>query len=143
MAWPKSVASFRREHAAAHKQDWIARGTPETEYDLRLALWWFDHGERYGRLPNDDDMERVITLTPFDGAYGPAGAVLTVNGSPPPHIVLVCGGIYHRNITAIVSIANGTMVRELHGYHRTGVEAELVRAVSAYLFGADVTQCPT
>lgn len=37
----------------------------------------------------EDELRRPVYVTPFDGAYGVAGYVVTINGSPPRLIALV------------------------------------------------------
>jgi len=56
-------------------------GISEQEFNLREA-WVKLLGLHRGA--NDiEDYARELITTPFDGAYGQAGVVITINGSPP------------------------------------------------------------
>lgn len=52
------------------------------------------------RMDLEDVRERDIIITPYDGAYGWAGVVITVNGSPPRGTFLV------RNSGPLVIVGN-------------------------------------
>lgn len=43
----------------------------------------------FGSRPSDDDCSRPVHVAAYDGCYGPAGYVITVNGSPPRATVLI------------------------------------------------------
>ncbi|MBI5865870.1 MAG: hypothetical protein HZB38_15485 [Planctomycetes bacterium] len=43
----------------------------------------------FGSRPSDDDCNRPVHVARYDGCYGPAGYVITVNGSPPRATVLI------------------------------------------------------
>lgn len=72
---------------------------PDVEPDLRTALYRLireDKGgdwaitSRSGSLTQYGDfVSRPVIITLFEGAYGVAGAVLCVNGSPPKGLVVV------------------------------------------------------
>lgn len=61
------------------------RTIPEAERELREAL--------AGLLARGgpsvfDELDRDFVVTPYDGAYGQAGTVIALNGSPPRVIIL-------------------------------------------------------
>lgn len=43
----------------------------------------------FGSMPSDDDCNRPVHVVGYYGCYGPAGYVITVNGSPPRATVLI------------------------------------------------------
>lgn len=43
----------------------------------------------FGLRPYGDDCEREVHMTAYDGCYGRAGYVLTINGSPPRATIVV------------------------------------------------------
>jgi len=63
--------------------------TPEQELALREALRDLIHG---GYCSDVDDLRRRIYVTPFDGAYGVAGAVIAIEGTPPRALIVVSKG---------------------------------------------------
>jgi hypothetical protein len=46
----------------------------------------------FGYKPIPDDLDREIFVTPFNGAYGIAGHIITIEGSPPRTTVAVLRG---------------------------------------------------
>jgi hypothetical protein len=54
----------------------------EAERELRLANW-ADRGYSQYYSITADELGRPIVVTPFEGAYGVAGYVVCINGSPP------------------------------------------------------------
>ncbi len=68
-----------------------------SEADKRLIemMWRWHHGLRLAydgwRAP-EDELRRKVIVTPYEGAYGPAGAVITIEGSPPHGTLIVNGG---------------------------------------------------
>ena len=95
-----------------------ASKVPQTEWDFRIWTWVMSERGTKGskkRLISDlkdrlddflqtggetrlfgsdwsrflDDLGREICVTPYTGAYGYAGAVITINGSPPRGTVVV------------------------------------------------------
>jgi len=58
--------------------------TSNEEFEFREAL-----EALLGIRSDISDLERPIIVTPYDGAYGRAGFVLTIDGSPPRALVHV------------------------------------------------------
>lgn len=63
----------------------------------------------------EDELEREVYLTPFDGAYGVAGHVVTINGSPPRLVAVVQTGDF----------VYGPYVWLCDRYHNTKVISDL------------------
>jgi hypothetical protein len=60
---------------------------PDVELEFRGALSELLTGRKAdGEIT---DLEREIAITPYDGAYGRAGVVITIEGSPPRALLLV------------------------------------------------------
>lgn len=51
-----------------------------------FILWAY---RLFGSRPSDEDCNRPVHVAGYDGCYGPAGYVITVNGSPPRATVLI------------------------------------------------------
>ena len=59
----------------------------DEELEFREALGLVLTGRRHdGPTAN---LDREIVITPYDGAYGQAGVVIAINGSPPVGLLLV------------------------------------------------------
>lgn len=58
-------------------------GTPEDKEMVRTIY------KLVRRTPRETELDRHIVITPYNGAYGLAGYVITVNGSPPRGTLLV------------------------------------------------------
>lgn len=56
--------------------------------DVRAEFILWAYG-LFGSRPSDDDCNRPVHVARYDGCYGPAGYVITVNGSPPRATVLI------------------------------------------------------
>jgi hypothetical protein len=70
----------------------------ELERNCKLALWRLARNNN--KLPViEDDLGRELIITPFDGCYGQAGLVMTINGSPPRAIAVV--QTYHKRLQTI------------------------------------------
>jgi hypothetical protein len=46
----------------------------------------------------EDDLTRPVSITPYAGAYGRAGYVITVNGTPPRVVLMVIGSELWRSL---------------------------------------------
>ena len=69
-----------RREAEAAERDALLEAMTEAERGLRLAIWRAHSGD----VPiTAGELQRRIFVTPFAGAYGDAGAVLVIEGSPP------------------------------------------------------------
>ena len=55
---------------------------------MRQAIYHLTHNVHQSG-GDRDFMSREIIITPFDGCYGLAGVMITVNGSPPKGEILV------------------------------------------------------
>ena len=66
-------------------------GMTEAEYRFRCAAYKLEHE----REPGTDFLTRPMAITAFAGHYGPAGYVLTVNGSPTRSLIVVAGHDRH------------------------------------------------
>ena len=67
--------------------------------------------------PSDDFLAREIVVTPYDGAYGRAGYVVVVNGSPPRGL-FIYPGEYGGVAQFIVCVAASRSRRIERGYGR-------------------------
>ena len=97
-----------------------------------LAAAFRDVAARYAGLDTPrgrvDFDARDIEATIYTGAYGPAGLVLTVNGSPPRCTFLVPREVIDGDDWAVVVCLAGQRVKTFNGY-RSGSD---YRAVVAY-----------
>lgn len=59
-------------------------GTDEDRRFIRIVYEFLDWP-----LPSDEDEGRNIVITPYEGAYGVAGHVIAIEGSPPRGVVYV------------------------------------------------------
>lgn len=77
-----------------------------------------------------DELCRELIVTPFDGCYGQAGAVVTLNGSPPRFVAVVLG----YGVQAVVHVLAPARPR-LRPITESGPTARLPlrRAVLAYV----------
>ena len=71
-----------RRHKAAKLKEALEQ-MPKPERDFRQAL-----AEAQDTTVTLDGVQREIHVTPYAGAYGLAGVVIAINGSPPRALVL-------------------------------------------------------
>lgn len=64
----------------------------------------------FGEIPIRGDYERHIHVAEYEGSYGTAGYVMTINGSPPKATILV-----ELSSNELVALRDGR-VRRGHGY---------------------------
>ena len=108
-------------------------GIPDQELAFREALH-----ELTGR-GDVDDLSRKVIVTPYEGAYGIAGAIVTVNGSPPCALVLVTADKGRSGATVCVFGAPGSAQHPLVmdqwtlSRYRSGKKREAHKAILEYL----------
>ena len=68
--------------------------------DLRELIQFLVAGTWVSRSFREDLRGRPIMCTPYDGAYGPAGWIIVVNGSPP-RCTFICE---HRSESPVVIV---------------------------------------
>jgi len=109
--------------------------TSDEEFEFREALSLVLTGrESDGAV---DDLNRDIVVTAYDGAYGQAGVVLAINGSPPVALLLVVTDKMDKTVFVFRRPYRPGPVIEIadpSGYTRVSKKkARLHRAVTAYL----------
>lgn len=109
----------------------------DAEWIFRIAVFEYVHGKKYPHLPNNDWLTRPLIFTPFNGNYGQAGIVITINGSPPKFLAMIeCEPT--TNLNSIVLHVHNRYGKfdTFRGYsisYLRGVKAELVTAILALL----------
>lgn len=77
---PLAVARRLKREQEAVKCAGLLAGMPEGERAFRCAVW---AARGFEGQPDSDELTRRIIITPFDGAYGRAGCVVAIEGTPP------------------------------------------------------------
>lgn len=86
-----------------------------------------------------DDVRREIHVTPYTGAYGPAGVVIAVNGSPPRALLLVTIDTGRSGASVVIFRDPGWARRPLicdqdtNRRYTTGKRVQVRKATLAYL----------
>lgn len=96
------------------------------EYRFRCAVYKM---QAEGQ-PSEDYLRRPLAVTSFPGHYGPAGFVVTVNGSPTRAVIVVVGRCQAN--AAIYALDSGGRARVISkglGFPLSGPKAELTAAV--------------
>ena len=105
-------------------------GMTETEFCFRTA---FLKLRAEGRNV-DDFLNRPLAITVYPGHYGPAGAILAINGSPTRGIVAVVG--HWQNCAAVYWLDNAGHAKVISrglDLHASGARADLAIATWALL----------
>lgn len=94
----------------------MALHEPSAEHELRELFLHLrcPASQRPPKMREDMD-GREIVVTPFDGAYGNAGVVIALNGSPPRGVIVVLENRnkhnYHRNYAPIFYLTESSSRR--------------------------------
>jgi len=125
--------SEKRRRERAMLQEALER-LPEAEREFRQAL-----AELRNVGLTLDDLRREIHVTPFEGAYGPAGVVLAINGSPPAALALATVDKDRRGATVVVFRSPGSATHPTvmdsftHMRYKSGKRLRAYNATLAYL----------
>lgn len=87
-----------RERVAARPE-----AMTEAEYEFRRQAYKLKRGAQYE--PDADYLQRPLLITVFDGYYGPAGLVITINGSPSKLVLVVVG--HAKRSSAVYALDQG------------------------------------
>lgn len=98
---------------------WSVRLHPDLYGDAVREFISWAYG-LFGETPQDGDVDRKVYATPYEGHYGPAGWILTINGSPTRVTILVSP----LNDMMIAIFGDGTIRK---GQAVSGQQCQMVR----------------
>ncbi len=125
---------------AEPREGWTDRLThPRTETSFRASKETGDYITWVFSLlkckPNNDDLLREVFITEYPGCYGPAGCVVTINGSPTKGTLLLDTSHGH-----LIVFGYGQMVKG-HEYSGSGAAINRYRGALHWLTRLGYNPC--